>query len=154
MSDDANYCYVFKILEVGLLLGLMCKYACEECDFRIFGNDQFVKVSLTSTSILEGVKALRDEVLGKVRLELSIVYPLSVHCQSIVSVCHLSLSSNWLGLFVVDDQYSYGSDEVSPNGYAERPCAGQLYTYILMVRLSVRASLDRLRDIQTQKTDR
>ena len=27
-----------KLMEVGVLLGLMCKYMCEECDFRLFAS--------------------------------------------------------------------------------------------------------------------
>ena len=46
----------------------MCKYACEECDFRIFGNEQFVKVSLGSESILESVQTLQTEIQRKVIL--------------------------------------------------------------------------------------
>jgi telomerase protein component 1 len=58
------------LLDVGLLLGLMFKYACEESDFRIFGKDCFdknhcIRVSLKDTSILESMKALRDEIVEK-----------------------------------------------------------------------------------------
>jgi hypothetical protein len=48
----------------------MFKYACEESDFRIFGKDCFdknhcIRVSLKDTSILESMKALRDEIVEK-----------------------------------------------------------------------------------------
>lgn len=28
------------MLDIGLLLGLMCKYACEQCDMILFGDDK------------------------------------------------------------------------------------------------------------------
>ena len=59
-----------KLNQVGALLGLMCKYACEECDFRIFSSPSpkhpdtcHLPVSLTEGSILDNVNKVSE--LGK-----------------------------------------------------------------------------------------
>ncbi len=55
-----------KLDEVGILLGLMCKYICEECDFRIFcsssstRNKCHVPVELKEGSILDNMKIVLD----------------------------------------------------------------------------------------------
>ena len=55
-----------KLDEVGVLLGLMCKYICEDADFRIYSNsvpscqDGHVSVSLLEGSILHNMKAVLD----------------------------------------------------------------------------------------------
>jgi telomerase protein component 1 len=46
--------------ELGILLGLMCKYVCEECDFRIFGGtteegESHIGVELTEGTILDNM---------------------------------------------------------------------------------------------------
>lgn len=28
-----------QLNQLGILLGLMCKYVCEDCDFRVFGGE-------------------------------------------------------------------------------------------------------------------
>ncbi|XP_033107315.1 telomerase protein component 1-like [Anneissia japonica] len=48
------------VLEIGVLLGLMCKYSCEECTFVIYGNGQQVKVELEKGTILDNMKSVID----------------------------------------------------------------------------------------------
>eukprot|EP00005_Dracoamoeba_jomungandri_P014410 CAMPEP_0174272484 /NCGR_PEP_ID=MMETSP0439-20130205/51414_1 /TAXON_ID=0 /ORGANISM="Stereomyxa ramosa, Strain Chinc5" /LENGTH=2345 /DNA_ID=CAMNT_0015363075 /DNA_START=11 /DNA_END=7048 /DNA_ORIENTATION=+ len=53
--------------EVGILLGLMCKYMCEECDFRIFAGKGasskcHVGVELQDGTILDNMKIVTDLV--------------------------------------------------------------------------------------------
>eukprot|EP01125_Pyxidicula_operculata_P019184 TRINITY_DN693_c0_g1_i1.p1 TRINITY_DN693_c0_g1~~TRINITY_DN693_c0_g1_i1.p1 ORF type:complete len:2289 (+),score=635.01 TRINITY_DN693_c0_g1_i1:128-6994(+) len=63
---------VRKIQEVGYLLGLMCKYVCEDCDFRIYssapspGAKSHVGVELTEGTILDNMKVVANqaETLG------------------------------------------------------------------------------------------
>eukprot|EP01114_Cavostelium_apophysatum_P022723 TRINITY_DN831_c0_g1_i3.p1 TRINITY_DN831_c0_g1~~TRINITY_DN831_c0_g1_i3.p1 ORF type:complete len:1975 (+),score=566.67 TRINITY_DN831_c0_g1_i3:1485-7409(+) len=55
-----------RLNEVGTLLGLMCKYACEDCDFRVFGgpSDNYpeghAEAKLIEGSILENMKVVLD----------------------------------------------------------------------------------------------
>lgn len=53
--------------ELGILLGLMCKYVCEECDFRVFGgffNDgkTHSEVQLAEGTILENMFVVQSQV--------------------------------------------------------------------------------------------
>jgi telomerase protein component 1 len=59
---------VRSIQDVGYLLGLMCKYVCEECDFRIFSSPSpnnpstsHVAVDLVEGSILDNMKAVAEK---------------------------------------------------------------------------------------------
>mmetsp|Transcript_17840 Transcript_17840/g.53578 ORF Transcript_17840/g.53578 Transcript_17840/m.53578 type:complete len:805 (+) Transcript_17840:292-2706(+) len=47
---------VRKLHEVGILLGLMCKYMCEECDFRLFGSRSQCSVDLEPGTILDNMQ--------------------------------------------------------------------------------------------------
>ena len=46
------------IVEIGLLMGLMCKYACEECTVALYGNKNFRCVSLEEGTILHNMEGL------------------------------------------------------------------------------------------------
>ncbi len=46
------------IVEIGLLLSLMCKYACEECTVALYGNKSFRCVSLEEGTILHNMNTL------------------------------------------------------------------------------------------------
>uniref|UniRef100_A0A1I8JR97 TROVE domain-containing protein n=1 Tax=Macrostomum lignano TaxID=282301 RepID=A0A1I8JR97_9PLAT len=48
------------VMEVAILLGLMCKHACEQCDFRVFLTSSMTEVGLSKGGILEN---LNDVVL-------------------------------------------------------------------------------------------
>ncbi|XP_071942652.1 telomerase protein component 1-like [Antedon mediterranea] len=49
-----------SVLEVGVLLGLMCKYSCEECTLIIYANGQQMKVELEKGTILDNMKSVID----------------------------------------------------------------------------------------------
>jgi len=59
---------VRTIHEIGILLGLMCKYMCEDCDFRIFssaptaGAKCHLKVELKDGTILDNMHTVLDSV--------------------------------------------------------------------------------------------
>ncbi len=51
--------------ELGILLGLMCKYVCEVCDFRIFGGqtatgEKHAAVELVEGTILDNMAVVAD----------------------------------------------------------------------------------------------
>lgn len=48
------------VSEVGVLLGLMCKYSCEECQFIVYGSGESRLVDLEKGTILHNM----DSVLG------------------------------------------------------------------------------------------
>lgn len=50
------------ILEIGLLMGLMCKYACEECTVAIYGSKTYQSVSLQEGTILHNMDTLMTSV--------------------------------------------------------------------------------------------
>ena len=45
-----------KVVEVGLLLGLMCKYSCEKSTMLIYGHDSFTEVDLEEGTILNNME--------------------------------------------------------------------------------------------------
>ena len=55
-----------SLADVGILLGLMCKYMCEECDFRIFagmsGGRSHVPVDLIDGTILDNMAVVKESV--------------------------------------------------------------------------------------------
>ena len=46
------------VLEIGLLLGLMCKYACEECTVALYGNKTYRIASIEEGTILHNMASL------------------------------------------------------------------------------------------------
>ena len=57
---------VNKLQEVGILLGLMCKYMCEECDFRIFSSPAssskcHLKIDLQEGTILDNMHVVLEK---------------------------------------------------------------------------------------------
>ena len=44
------------VLEVGILLGLMCKYSCEHCTMMLYGADDFTEVQLKEGTILNNME--------------------------------------------------------------------------------------------------
>ena len=50
------------VLEIGLLLGLMCKYACEECTLALYGHNNYHCVSLEEGTILHNMTKLLDTI--------------------------------------------------------------------------------------------
>lgn len=51
--------------ELGILLGLMCKYVCEQCDFRIFGGvtadgEKHLDVELSDGTILDNMAVVKE----------------------------------------------------------------------------------------------
>ncbi|XP_030829174.1 telomerase protein component 1 [Strongylocentrotus purpuratus] len=55
------------VLEVGVLLGLMCKYSCENCDMLIFGGNSHRTVELESGTILDNMAS----VLGQAQVMMT-----------------------------------------------------------------------------------
>ena len=52
---------LLQVLEVGILLGLMCKYSCEDCEFRVFSSNMpATVVKLRDGTILDNM----DDVLA------------------------------------------------------------------------------------------
>ncbi|XP_063952437.1 telomerase protein component 1-like isoform X2 [Lytechinus pictus] len=49
------------VLEVGILLGLMCKYSCEHCDMRIFASNAHSAVELESGTILDNMTSVLSQ---------------------------------------------------------------------------------------------
>ena len=47
-----------QVLEVGILLGLMCKYSCEECTMMIYGGSQQQTVELEKGTILDNMASV------------------------------------------------------------------------------------------------
>ena len=57
---------------MSLLLGLMCKFSCEECEFRAFGADgQHMSVVLKDGTILQNMESVLEEIKSKVSTVLS-----------------------------------------------------------------------------------
>jgi len=52
---------VKTLVEVGILLGLMCKYMCEECDFRVVAEDH-ISVELQPGNILANMANVMETV--------------------------------------------------------------------------------------------
>ncbi|KAH3757178.1 telomerase protein component 1 [Pelomyxa schiedti] len=67
MREAQNQCGVGKfnqLNQLGILLGLMCKYVCEDCDFRIFGGEvdgsRHRSVTLMEGTILENMRIVEE----------------------------------------------------------------------------------------------
>ena len=56
---------ITKLNQVGVLLGLMCKYVCEECDFRVFAGAQNPNPSHVAVELIEGSILQNMEVKKK-----------------------------------------------------------------------------------------
>ena len=52
------------VLEIGILLGLMCKYACEDCTVKLYGNNGCIDAELTDGTILDNMAKVMDTVTG------------------------------------------------------------------------------------------
>lgn len=50
------------VLEVGVLLGLMCKYSCESCTLEIYGNGKNTEISLLDGTILHNMEKVLEQV--------------------------------------------------------------------------------------------
>ena len=50
------------VLEVGILLGLMCKHSCEQCTMAVYGADNYCKVSLEEGTILHNMETVMTKV--------------------------------------------------------------------------------------------
>ncbi len=46
---------MFQIVEVGVLLGLMCKYSCEDSDLIVYGNNGYQSAELEKGTILDNM---------------------------------------------------------------------------------------------------
>ena len=53
------------VLEIGLLLGLMCKYACEDCTMNLYGGNVYREVSLEEGTILNNMDRLLSIINGE-----------------------------------------------------------------------------------------
>ena len=47
--------HIFQIVEVGVLLGLMCKYSCEDSDLIVYGNNGYQSAELEKGTILDNM---------------------------------------------------------------------------------------------------
>jgi len=45
-------------MEIGVLLGLMCKYSCEECQFNVYGSNGMRSVELEKGTILNNMRSV------------------------------------------------------------------------------------------------
>jgi len=68
MRESQNQCGMGKfnqLNQLGILLGLMCKYVCEDCDFRVFGGEvdgkRHQKVTLIEGTILDNMKVVDEQ---------------------------------------------------------------------------------------------
>lgn len=84
---------VRSIQDIGYLLGLMCKYVCEDCDFRVYSspsathpNTNHLPVQLKEGSILENMAAVAQVAaqLGKLSIFSYMTEHLYIY---IVSLC-------------------------------------------------------------------
>ena len=48
------------VMEVGILLGLMCKYSCEKCTMIVYGGNHFAEVQLKDGTILDNMANAKD----------------------------------------------------------------------------------------------
>ena len=48
------------VLEVGVLLGLMCKYSCEQCTMLVYGEHDFAEIQLREGTILHNMQQVMD----------------------------------------------------------------------------------------------
>lgn len=53
---------VKTLSQIGILLGLMCRYMCEDCSFLLFNKETVVVAQLTDNSILENMKVVSDKI--------------------------------------------------------------------------------------------
>jgi len=49
---------VVQVMEVAVLLGLMCKYSCEECQLIVYGSDGMRSVELEKGTILNNMQSV------------------------------------------------------------------------------------------------
>eukprot|EP01105_Mastigella_eilhardi_P019923 TRINITY_DN470_c0_g1_i2.p1 TRINITY_DN470_c0_g1~~TRINITY_DN470_c0_g1_i2.p1 ORF type:complete len:2366 (+),score=662.97 TRINITY_DN470_c0_g1_i2:216-7313(+) len=69
MRDAPSQCGMGKfnqLSQLGILLGLMCKYVCEDCEFRVLGgpgpdNKRHARVELHEGSILDNVAVVEEQ---------------------------------------------------------------------------------------------
>ena len=54
------------VLEVGVLLGLMCKYSCEQCTMIIYGEQNFAEIQLREGTILDNMEQVMGIATSKV----------------------------------------------------------------------------------------
>ena len=47
-------------MQVGVLLGLMCKYSCEESTMTVYGSSDHRQVELEKGTILDNMKSVTD----------------------------------------------------------------------------------------------
>ena len=52
------------MVEVAVLMGLMCKYSCEECDFVVFSaqKQMYSSVQLAKGTILDNMQTVLDSL--------------------------------------------------------------------------------------------
>lgn len=68
-----------KIAEVGILLGLMCKYSCEKSTMLVYGgNEDFMEVELQDGTILKNMEVAKSAVSGKQLARRDGVIPMSI----------------------------------------------------------------------------
>lgn len=53
---------VFQLKEVGLLLGLMCKYSCEECTLILYDDNNFTSIDVAKGTILDNMNIIKQLV--------------------------------------------------------------------------------------------
>ena len=58
----------FQMREVSVLLGLMCKYSCEDCNLIIFDQfqERYIDVELDKGTILENMATVLEKNIGDV----------------------------------------------------------------------------------------
>ena len=55
------FIFLFQVKEVGILLGLMCKYSCEDCTMIIYGDQGVHRtVELESGTILDNMGSVLE----------------------------------------------------------------------------------------------
>ena len=70
--------------EVSVLLGLMCKYSCEDCNLIIFDQfqERYIDVELDKGTILENMATVLEKNIGDVS-KLAFVRLVSPGCISV-----------------------------------------------------------------------
>ena len=82
---------------MSLLLGLMCKFSCEECEFRAFGADgQHMSVVLKDGTILQNMESVLEAIKSKVSAVLST----SCRGNNIKRLCPISAICLFIYLFI------------------------------------------------------
>ena len=49
-----------QVADIAVLLGLMCKYSCEECQFIVYGTENMHSVELEKGTILCNMRRVLD----------------------------------------------------------------------------------------------